>query len=57
MAGKKNTAAAADNTKRVYRLKTLYTETVVPALMSKFNYSNINEVPKLEKIVLNMGFP
>ena len=23
--------------------------------MSKFNYSNINEVPKLEKIVLNMG--
>ena len=55
MAGKKNTAAAADNTKRVYRLKTLYTETVVPALMSKFNYSNINEVPKLEKIVLNMG--
>ena len=55
MAGKKNTAAAADNTKRVYRLKTLYTETVVPALMSKFNYSNINEVPKLDKIVLNMG--
>ena len=54
MAVKKNTAAAAD-TKREYRLKTLYTETVVPALMSKFNYSNINEVPKLEKIVLNMG--
>ena len=55
MAAKKNTAVAADNTKRVYRLKTLYTEQVVPALMSKFNYTNINEVPKLEKIVLNMG--
>ena len=55
MANKKKTAAAADNTKREYRLKTLYTEKVVPALMAKFNYTNINEVPKLEKIVLNMG--
>ena len=55
MADKKKTAAVADDTKRVYRLKTLYTEQAVPALMSKFNYSNINEVPKLEKIVLNMG--
>ena len=54
MADKKNTAVAAD-TKRVYRLKTLYTETAVPALMAKFNYKNINEVPKLEKVVLNMG--
>ena len=55
MADKKKTAAAADNTKREYRLKTLYAEKVVPALMAKFNYTNINEVPKLEKIVLNMG--
>jgi large subunit ribosomal protein L5 len=55
MADKKKTAVAAEDTKRVYRLKTLYTETVVPALMAKFNYTNINEVPKLEKIVLNMG--
>ena len=55
MAEKKKTAAAADNTKREYRLKTLYTEKVVPALMAKFNYTNINEVPKLEKIVLNLG--
>ena len=55
MAEKKKTAATADDTKRVYRLKTLYAEKVVPALMSKFNYTNVNEVPKLEKIVLNMG--
>ena len=55
MADKKKTAAAADNTKREYRLKTLYTEKVVPALMAKFNYTNVNEVPKLDKIVLNMG--
>ncbi|MBO4473199.1 MAG: 50S ribosomal protein L5 [Clostridia bacterium] len=55
MADKKKTAVVADDTKREYRLKTLYTEKVVPALMAKFNYTNINEVPKLEKIVLNMG--
>ena len=55
MADKKKTAVAAEDTKREYRLKTLYAEKVVPALMSKFNYTNINEVPKLEKIVLNMG--
>ena len=55
MADKKKTAVAADDTKREYRLKTLYAEKVVPALMSKFNYTNINQVPKLEKIVLNMG--
>ena len=55
MADKKNQAASAVDSKREYRLKTYYTEKVVPALMSKFNYSNVNEVPKLEKIVLNMG--
>ena len=55
MAEKKKPAATADDTKRIYRLKTLYAEKVVPALMAKFNYKNINEVPKLEKVVLNMG--
>ena len=55
MAEKKKTAVAAADTKREYRLTTLYTEKVVPALKAKFNYTNINEVPKLEKIVLNMG--
>ena len=55
MADKKKTAPVADNSKRVYRLKTLYTEKVVPALKAKFNYTNVNEVPKLDKIVLNMG--
>ncbi len=39
---------------RVYRIAELYKTTAVPALVKKFNYKNINEVPKLEKIVLNM---
>mgnify|MGYP004713886335 FL=1 len=37
------------------RLNVMYKETVVPALIKEFGYKNINEVPKLEKIVLNMG--
>ena len=28
---------------------------VVPALMEKFGYKNVMEIPKLEKIVINMG--
>ena len=37
------------------RIRALYKEEVVPALQKEFGYKNINEVPKLEKIVLNMG--
>ncbi len=37
------------------RLAVLYKEKVVPALKEEFGYKNINEVPKLSKIVLNMG--
>lgn len=37
------------------RLKTLYTKTIVPKLITNFNYKNIHEVPKIEKIVINRG--
>lgn len=37
------------------RLEDKYNSEVVPALMEKFEYKNIMEVPKLEKIVINMG--
>jgi large subunit ribosomal protein L5 len=37
------------------RLKEKYVNEVVPALMSKFNYKSIMQVPKIEKIVINMG--
>jgi len=37
------------------RLKDHYREEVIPALMDKFQYSNVMEVPKLEKVVVNMG--
>jgi large subunit ribosomal protein L5 len=37
------------------RLREKYKNEVIPALVEKFKYDNIMEVPKLEKIVLNMG--
>jgi len=37
------------------RYKTIYRETVGPALREKFGYSNVMEVPRVEKIVINMG--
>ena len=37
------------------RLKQFYTEKLRPSLMQKFNYSNILQTPKLEKIVVNIG--
>jgi len=37
------------------RLKAHYQEAVIPALMKQFNYSNIMQAPKIEKIVINMG--
>ena len=55
MAEKKNQAASAADTKREYRLKTYYAEKVVPALMAKFNYKNVNQGPKLVKITINSG--
>ena len=37
------------------RLKDKYRSEVTSALQQKFGYKNVNEIPKLEKIVINMG--
>ncbi|MCX7619154.1 MAG: 50S ribosomal protein L5, partial [Tepidiforma sp.] len=37
------------------RLKELYRKEVVPALIREFNYRNPMQVPRLEKIVINIG--
>lgn len=37
------------------RLKDKYENEVVNALMEKFQYSNVMQVPKLEKVIINMG--
>lgn len=37
------------------RLKEKYLKEIVPALQKQFNYSSIMQVPKVEKVVINMG--
>ena len=37
------------------RLKDIYTNEIVDAMVKKFGYKNVMQVPKLEKIVINMG--
>lgn len=37
------------------RLKDKYKADVVPGMMKQFNYANIMQVPKVEKVVINMG--
>ena len=37
------------------RLKDKYVSEVIPALQHKFNYKNVMQIPKVEKIVINMG--
>ena len=37
------------------RLKELYSAEIKDAMMKKFGYKNVMQIPKLEKIVINMG--
>ena len=37
------------------RLKTLYQQEVAPALMKKFGYKSVMQIPRLDKIVINVG--
>jgi large subunit ribosomal protein L5 len=49
-------AKVVSNTEAISpRFATKYTSDVVPALTKQFGYKNPNQVPKLEKIVINMG--
>ncbi|MDA8139418.1 MAG: 50S ribosomal protein L5 [Desulfobacteraceae bacterium] len=37
------------------QLQKIYKEQVVPKLQEKFSYANVHQIPKIEKIVLNIG--
>lgn len=41
--------------KYIPRLKTKYTEEIVPVLQEQFNYKSVMQIPKLEKICINQG--
>ena len=49
-AGKQSTAGA-----QAARLHLVYLEKIVPDLMKKFGYKSIMQVPRVQKITLNMG--
>ena len=51
---KKEAAPVLKRTTENNRLRDYYRKTVVPQLMKEFAFGNINEVPRLEKITLNM---
>lgn len=52
---KKEAAVAMKPTEGTPRLKQKYIDEVIPAMMQKFSYKNVMQVPRLEKVVLNMG--
>ena len=37
------------------RLKEMYNKEVAPALMKKFNYKSVMQIPRFDKIVINVG--
>jgi len=53
--GKAKKAKPKSGPKEPSRLRVRYSKEVIPALMKHFNYKNLMAVPKLEKIVINMG--
>jgi len=54
-AGDGKPATRPETPKTPPRLKTMYQETVVPALMKQFGYKTKMQVPRVTKITLNMG--
>ena len=41
--------------KKVPNLKAKYTAEVAPALMKQFGYSSVMQIPKIDKVVVNVG--
>ena len=52
-----NTGADTAGTETVYtpRMRKMYDETIINAMTEKFGYKNVMEIPRIDKIVLNMG--
>ncbi|MBD8470400.1 MULTISPECIES: 50S ribosomal protein L5 [unclassified Sphingomonas] len=49
-----NTAAGAEAA-YTPRMRKMYDETIIKAMTEKFGYKNVMEIPRIDKIVLNMG--
>lgn len=46
---------AGENSQPAPRLKERFDKEIVPALVKEFNYKNVMQAPRLEKVVINMG--
>ncbi len=55
MATNEEATTGEEASRYVARLKTQYEEVVVPALIEQFGFKNRMQVPKLDKIVINIG--
>jgi len=53
--GKKETSAKTPEVRIIPRLLTMYKTNIVPSMMSRFAYKNIMQVPRLDRISLNVG--
>src|SRR5665647_2339574 len=49
------TTTETTTTPVIPRLKTRYTDEIKPALLSEFGYSNAMQVPRVVKVIVNMG--
>ena len=38
------------------RIRDMYTSEIAPALMQQFGYKSVMQIPKLDKVVINVGF-
>ncbi len=45
----------ADTNANAPRLKARYQSEIIPALVKEFNYKNVMQAPRLEKVIINMG--
>jgi len=52
---RENQTMAETQDEYVPRLKKQYQDEVVPALVKQFNYKNVMQAPRIEKVIVNMG--
>ena len=55
VADKRKKTQAAVSARAIPRLLQFYRDNIVPSLISEFGYKNVMEVPRLEKVVVNIG--
>ena len=55
MAGGKASEQASEQAIELPRLRKRYIEVIAPKLQTEFGYKNVNQIPKVEKVVINIG--